>query len=212
MEQPVPSEEKLLKLIRKKEKPGSIGRGTGNPEFSASHKARSAGSANRIQYINRIFFVLIFVFLGFISLKVLRYAPIEEEMSLKMDTGEPLLQQNFDFSGARPFAEYVQSLEKRNIFDFEVPQMEPVMNLVNMEIIEPDPVVEEPVPDVASTLKLVGIVLSNVPEAIVENQQNNNETVFLRKGDQINGAVVEEIKEGILTLNVRGQKVELAVP
>ncbi len=58
------------------------------------------------------------------------------------------------------------------------------------------------------TLKLVGIVLDNNPEAIVEDIASK-QTLFLRVGDRYKEAVVEDIREGQVIFNYNGQQVVL---
>ena len=59
-------------------------------------------------------------------------------------------------------------------------------------------------------LKLVGVVLDQEPQAIVENRRTR-QTLFLRRGDRVEGAVVKEILEGKVILTYAGQSVELTL-
>ena len=62
--------------------------------------------------------------------------------------------------------------------------------------------------DLQKKLKLVGIVLDEAPQAVVEDQETH-ETYFLFVGDEIGQARVEEIQEEKVILLLNEEKVEL---
>ena len=62
--------------------------------------------------------------------------------------------------------------------------------------------------DLSKTLRLVGIVLDAQPKAIIERIAQK-ETVFLSKGETVEGAVLEDILEDKVILSYQDEKVEL---
>ncbi len=59
-------------------------------------------------------------------------------------------------------------------------------------------------------INLVGIISGADPQAIVENKKINK-TYYLRKGQFIEGIQIEDIQEGKIILNFKGQKYELYI-
>jgi hypothetical protein len=57
-------------------------------------------------------------------------------------------------------------------------------------------------------LKLVGVVLDGSPVVIIEDLKSK-ETLFMRKGDSVYGAVVDDIQEGKVIFSYQEQWVEL---
>ena len=98
---------------------------------------------------------------------------------------------------ARSFEEYASQMQGRSIFQSpserkKTPMLSPAVN----------------VSEVTKNLKLAGIVLDKDPQAIIKDVQTN-QNVFVHRGGRINGAVVEEILEGKVILNIQNQRVEL---
>ncbi len=108
----------------------------------------------------------------------------------------------------KPFSFYSEQIQKRDIFQLYVPVLEqkPVDTEVLQEQIDPQNV-HNPT-EFVQNLRLVGIVLDQTPEAIIEDLQTN-ETLFLHKGDQIREGVIEEIQESKVVFNYYGQHVEI---
>ncbi len=95
----------------------------------------------------------------------------------------------------KPFEYYSAQFDKRDIFE------SPLQKKEGGEAAQ--------APDITRNFKLVGIVLEpHMPEAIIEDVESKR-TLFLHKGDKINSAVVEEILEGKVILTIDDQKIEL---
>ena len=62
-------------------------------------------------------------------------------------------------------------------------------------------------PDFTKTIKLVGIVLDQNPQAVLKDLETN-QTLFLHPGQQIQGATLSEISEGKVILTYQDQKIE----
>ena len=98
---------------------------------------------------------------------------------------------------ARSFEEYTPQMQGRSIFQSPAERKKTPM---------PSPDVNAA--EVTKNLKLTGIVLDKDSQAIIKDIQTN-QNVFIRRGGHINGAVVEEILEGKVILNIQNQRVEL---
>jgi len=98
---------------------------------------------------------------------------------------------------ARSFEEYASQIQGRKIFQSPLEREKAQMSSLAVNVSE-----------VTKNLKLTGIVLDKDPQAIIKDVQMN-QNVFVHRGDQINGAVVEDILEGKVILNVQNQRVEL---
>ncbi len=97
----------------------------------------------------------------------------------------------------RSFEEYASQIQGRKVFQSPLEREKTQMLSAAVNVSE-----------VTKNLKLTGIVLDKDPQAIIKDVQVN-QNVFVHRGDQINGAVVEDILEGKVILNVQNQRVEL---
>ena len=103
-------------------------------------------------------------------------------------------------SQPKPYSVYREEVTKRDIFQSPLFQGAKTEN--------PNPSGASSVPELTKNLKLVGIILDNVSEAIIEDI-DAGQTFFLKKGEQIRGALVEDIKENKVILQYKDQRVEL---
>lgn len=62
--------------------------------------------------------------------------------------------------------------------------------------------------DLSGRYRLVGLIVDDHPQIIVEDQ-TTNETRFLKPGDSLDGAVLEDIQDGRALFVYNGQRVEL---
>lgn len=146
-----------------------------------------------------IFISIIFYKLNFVKKRLLEVKPLGAVDGPAVNAYGPI-------GEPQPFEYYSDIVKARDIFSLEAENPAPVTSEDNTATVVP----EKNITDMTSSLKLVGIILSGEPEAVFENQQNQ-ETVFLQKGARINEAVVEEIREGVVTLNYAGQKIDMRV-
>ncbi|VAW12082.1 hypothetical protein MNBD_BACTEROID05-1003, partial [hydrothermal vent metagenome] len=100
---------------------------------------------------------------------------------------------------AKPFTYYQQRIEKRDIF--QSPWEKPKIQREN-------PVVTKSFDELNKKIKIVGVVLDQNPQVIVENFKSK-ETVFLVPGDEIEGATLEEVQESRAIFLYQGKRVEL---
>lgn len=62
--------------------------------------------------------------------------------------------------------------------------------------------------DISDTIRLVGIVAGDSPQAIIEDKKSNK-TYYLNKGQSFNGYLVDEILEDRVILDCDGKKISL---
>ena len=204
------SEEKLLRLIRKKNKssapplPSQERNTTISPDLA--DQAQTAGKPMDFLTLSiRVLavtagIILIFVLNNFVLLRTkpaLTQAPssatqIVKDTSLK--EGE-LSAPAFD---VRPFDSYKQMMEGRDVF--QSPWERPV---------QAAPVSGASAAELTKQLKLVGILLDKDPKAVVEDL-GTHQTFFVSPGERIGNAVVQEIRQDKVILIFGQEKVELA--
>ena len=211
MSQSVTSEEKLLKLIRKKEQSNKTGKKRGIlQEFLFG----TEGFDGSFKFLNRFFIILIclslliiFSKLLFVKESTIEFSAPKGKESVDKEPSE------LHLAIPEPFESYDEIIKKRNIFEFETEESKQPSEVVPSPEAPPspppppEPVAQTTIQDVTRNLKLVGIVLTKEPEAVVEDSEKN-ETLFLHKGDQVNGAAIEEIKEGLVVFTLNGQRME----
>jgi len=108
----------------------------------------------------------------------------------------------------KSYGHYREQLQKRDVFQFPEDKPTAASKKVSVKKAVKSLVSKAPKAVSVNSLKLVGIILDKNPEAIVEDPKKR-ETLFLRKGDEIEGAIVEEILEGKVIFLYEGRKVEL---
>ncbi len=205
------SEEKLLRLIRKKnQQEASTSSSAG---FDATVKPGreqalpSRKAVDSLGFVIRILMGLSAVLSVFILVKY--GTAIFQEIKIPAVVIDP------DFAGqvspetsSKPLGEavdlsvpafesYRPAMEGRDIF--QAPWERPVV-----ETIPPGNLAS----GLGQQLKLVGILLDNDPKAIIEDV-TTKQTFFLSSGERIRDAVVEEIREDKVILGLAQEKIEL---
>lgn len=210
MDKQVSSEEKLLKLIRKKKpfsrqgKPdnleGSLGDSVDKSSLKQLGKKNKKGS-DLILLSTRILILISLLMVGYIVYKYLWLGsdqgfgrdnePIVVTRGVKID--DVVIPQE----EPKPFTYYQDVISERNVF--QAP-----WDIVKKEV-EIVPVVEN---DLNQKLKVVGIILDEQPTAIMEDLVSK-QSVFMGIGDEIYNARLEDILEDKVVFILNGQRVEL---
>lgn len=185
------SEEKLLQLIRgiKSKKPDGAFQG--------------AWSQRHWLGLNRLLAAAIVVLAAVL---IWRYQALRREYTVQAAqeaSRKPGLQ---SAPAAGPAVEYTDSFENvRGVFGsrniFQPAQAQETADTVQI----PE---EQPRMDFSQMYRIAGIVLGDEPMAIVENIQSST-TVFLTVGDSLDNAVVKEIQQDRVILEIDGKIVEL---
>ncbi len=173
-----------------------------------SSSSHIRGDSGIFHVLNGILISFIILLIVYVTYELVFITKEDERMSKKssMVFENTIPEESLSFSEPQPFSYYASQLEKRDIFHFPQPPVPQMENTVKTEVV----IVPQNVPNLMDlkNLNLVGIVLDQYPTAIVEDQQSK-ETLFLHIGDQINEAVVEQIKKSKVIFNFHGQRVEL---
>lgn len=201
------SEEKLLRLIRKKDK-FSESLSLDHPAISPDLPGEAQGPEKRMDVLAlsiRVLAVTACVILIFVLNKYARAKPpaalepsfqtqITEDISSLSGKGEespvPAIE-------TRSFESYKQMMAGRDVF--QAPWEKPVQEV---------PASNVSAAELAKHLKLVGILLDKDPKAIVEDL-GTQQTFFVSPGEKIGNAVVGEIRQDKVILIFGQEKVEL---
>jgi type II secretory pathway component PulC len=202
-------EEKLLKLIR----------GQGAQNGAADMKPAGANSTIAteqksglkfslrplmIKYlflfrINRIIPVIFIAFCVYLLASFLYPFLFLREIKLPQITPEKIPEQGAGVTrNIKPYEYYIQGIPERNVFgNLSAPQgqvPETSRGGVNS--------------DLTKDLNLLGIISGENPQAVIEDK-NSQKTYYLNKNQSINDFVIEDIQEGRVILNYKGQRYEL---
>ncbi len=211
METNINPEDKLLRLIRNKNKvPGSpLAAALQNqkvksgsvfrPSYAAGTRAfliRFSQSIFSLKKINVILFFLVIAFLGYVVFELFffregntKYLQTAKEAASKTETKDTLAQ-------VSPTLDYYTSqVNKRDIFRPVLGQDQATGSAATQN-------------EQVSNLRLAGIILDKQPQAIIEDIKLKK-TYFLYRGDYIGDIKVEEILESKVILSYAGEKFEL---
>ncbi|OGX37657.1 MAG: hypothetical protein A3G91_04570 [Omnitrophica WOR_2 bacterium RIFCSPLOWO2_12_FULL_50_9] len=203
-EKQISSEEKLLRLIRKKSAPVKAGRRKKDervPGISGAGGGEAEGNARRdfLDVSNRVLAVAAAgIFLSLVLWYSLKGRLTTEDMTLGDGAAEkiPVWEQG-DISDPRPFDFYDEEIAGRDFFQNPWQKSEGTASSLAGSASE-----------IGRQLKLVGILLDNDPKAIIEDAATQ-QTFFVSTGERIGEALVEEIREDKVILIFHEEKVEL---
>jgi len=204
MEKQTSSEEKLLKLIRKKDTPKEVDKNVGSKFTEAKAEAKKKDEAKAsggefLKRVNRLLtlvapVLLVYVVYSYLDLEQKDMRVIDSEI-IESKQGSKLKEDHK--SETESFSYYQDALLERNLF--ESPWEKP-------KIVKGDD--SRASSDLQSQIKIVGIVLDDDPKAIIEDIKTK-QTFFLSKGEKINGAMIEEIREDMVIFNYNNERIEL---
>ncbi len=205
-------EEKLLNLIKghKTSTPSSlhprdtskdkkIFSGTTGAKPNVKYSAKSfINTYLTFPYIKRLMLVLIgicFIYLviAFIypwfGLKEIKLPEVPDDKPKIAESGLELEKKT------KPYEFYLQGLGQRQIFSANfVQEGTAASSVVDTDLIK--------------HINLVGIISGDNPQAVIEDKKANK-TYYLNKGQFIDELQIEDIKEGHIILNYKGQRYEL---
>lgn len=197
------SEEKLLKLIRKKNSAGAGAR-SGGPKEASSQEARRDLSrpGARLDLLAFAPRVLMAAALGLAVYGVVQYVTFKPAQAVSdvappegpeetLDVLAPALKER------PPSGTYQESMEARDIF--QAPWEKPAAGAASAGA---------SALELAKNLKVVGILLDADPKAIIEDTAMK-QTFFVSPGERVGGAILEEIREDRVILIFNEERVEL---
>lgn len=198
------SEEKLLKLIRKKDNSqiydNKLANGKNNVQDKKDGDVKKARhNINFLKICNRLLVAGAVVISCYIAFRYFIFnkneillAQESIEITKSIEGNDVNL-----FEEKKPFSYYKETIASRNIFQAPWEKLkEDIGDIV------------EEVPSIKKKLKLVGVLLDNNPMAIVEDLKTK-QTLFVFKGDKVGGALLEEIHEGKVIFLYENERVEI---
>ncbi len=197
----ITSEEKLLKLIRRKEQQHKAAARTGEkPPAQALPGGLTVQRRDWLALANRGLTGIVAVLAAYLFIKVLFVpSPNVEEVAVEAtaETAAPAA----PGTTLQPVGTYLDVMEKRNIFSTSFKSDETGEEI---PIVTAPTATDEPL----QGLRLVGIVMDSNPQAIIEDVREK-QTYFLFKGESVNTVVVEDISAGKVVVSHGGQTYEL---
>jgi hypothetical protein len=181
-------EEKLLKLIRIKRPDKDKQRA------QALYKTkRSFELKNVLRLINALLMIAALALMAFLIYRV--FFALDSQGRVGSETllslkSEPVQQQEAS-EEKKPFEYYKAQFLKRDLFERPLDQV-----AANASV------------DLTKRYKLVGIVLGDVPEAIVEDL-TTKKTIFVHQGERLDAVEVKTIEEGRIIFLQEGLEIEL---
>lgn len=205
-EHPVTSEEKLLRLIRKKNHEGLSAASPPGPGAALKPMTDQAPQPKKaVDSLGAAIRVLAGLSAGMLVFILVKYGTAKPQ-EIKIAPVVPQAQESPEAVAAaeeptdlavQPFESYQRAMEGRDIF--QAPWEKPVEDL---------PAAGGSASELSKQLKLVGILLDKDPKAILEDLATQ-QTFFLSPGERIGNAVVEEIREDKVILGFGKERVEL---
>jgi len=207
MNDPVPAEEKLLRLIRKKDKTkakkGNTEKGKKDSSQTSSFENKNLVrvSSNPLVSVNRM---LIVGCVGALVLLVFQYFILEADEPALLDHEQAVLrreaaQPKIIKSIVKPFSFYGTQIKERNIFQslWEKPKQEDQTAIAA-------PIIS----NLSSDFKVLGVMLDDAPKATIE-EVKTKKTFIVSVGENIGNAMVEAIFEDKVLLNLNDDIIEL---
>lgn len=200
MKDNISPEEKLLKLIKENKKPASE-----KITFASATKPAIKHSSRSFPdkyltpvYIQKVTGLLLAISIAYlissfiypwVSLKKIKLPAVSSE-KLKLEGP------NFEIAKeARPYEFYLQGLGQRQIFSSQAsPGGAAALSAADADLIK--------------DINLVGIISGDNPQAVIEDKKIQK-TYYLNKGQFMGELQIEDIREGKIILNYKGQRYEL---
>lgn len=194
-------EERLLKLIRHKERHPLKGEVATKAKDTASpvkgNLVESKDEKKIFRLVERVLLGLAVVLVVAILYEFLLTGHNAATLLKEPQTKEKdVIADEFASLEPKPSTYYTAAMKERDIF------ASPLAGKKS------DHITTTSIPELAKRLRLVGIVLDNTSEAIIEDVETN-QTFFLHKGERIKDAIVDDILESKVILLYGNQKVEL---
>ena len=207
MKKDITSEEKLLNLIRKKNPEG-------NKEKTKTVEGKSlrwmpSVSGDSPDFSRTSIRVLLVFCLGlvfYIASHIFLFKPSGDDLVTleAKDNADDGTAAEEVLPSPQPFSDYAKTIDERDIFMSALQRAQSQAAVTA----QPETVTVQPVLDFSQNFKLVGIILDSDPKAVVEDLKNQR-TLFLSYGDQLEGAVLKEIRDGKVIFTINDQSIEL---
>ena len=193
------SEEKLLNLIRTKEK--TVQAKLSKAPASDKSSKVVGNKTDLLKNLNILIAVISFFILSYLLTK---YFSMDKRELYQWSSGSEASKKDAPLPSVskletRSFSDYEGRIKQRDFFEF------PWEKTNTMAANAP----ANPVSDLSKQFKLVGIVLDRDPKAIIEDLRTK-ETLFMSKGERIGDAVLQDIQEDKAIFLYNNEKIELS--
>lgn len=202
MKDNISPEEKLLKLIKgDKKQPVEKKDPSLQPAVKITAKKSDPGSIRKslihfligkikpLLIVGSLIYLIVSFIYPWVGLKKINLPAVSEKIKQ-----EPQLEIKKE---SKPFESYLKDIEGRQIFGTFSGQQESLAQVAAEA-------------DSIKDINLLGVILGDNPQAIIEDKKTQK-TVYVSRGQFIGQFQVEEIKEGKVILNYKGQRYELGV-
>ena len=209
---PLTPEEKLLRII---EAPPGAARAMGPRRrlqdfkfslefFKTKYGPKAVEKARALLNLRSLNVLLVVLSVGatvFLVFDFLMGMPRSSVLDRIEASGKKIKAADLTIEGLEPLAIYTQEITQRNIFSLPEPPPAPA------------PAAQAPVPspeatELTTNLKLVGIIWSDVPQAMLEDSKEQR-TYLLNRGASIKGARVKDILKDRVILSYDNQDIEI---
>jgi len=144
--------------------------------------------------INVALIILIILSIGYSLLELLTPERSLDQKELILSKREDDVDKEpITVSSLKPYSYYFQQINKRDIFNADF-----------LSSTSTDPLLENSF----NSLTLVGIVLDEIPQAIIEDKKDKK-SYFLNKGDYVGEVKIEDILEGKVIISYEDEEFEL---
>ncbi len=209
-EQEKTAEEKLLRLIRQKNPSSRGNERTGGPGAEPLRSGPTGSRRDFFKIINRVLLGMCIILAIGNVYKFMEKKDYSADLGIENKLeGEALSLKDIPFEAVRPFSFYSEIVAKRNIF-LSKPKLPAEETAPQVEAPAVKPMVQKDYQAMTRHLKLVGIILSQDPEAVIENGKTK-ETLFVHKGETMEGGTIIDIQEGKVVLRIEDQEIELTL-
>ena len=157
-------------------------------------------SNNILNTLSKAFALLSACLLVYILIKIVLIKKILSSENEKIITSNSIEQTDKLLPFNLPFTQYVQTLEGRNFF-----QLPKEKKPDALKIVQKDP----PLQDLTKNIKILGIMLSQKPQVIVQNLLTN-ETSILSLGDKFNDLKLTDIQKEKIIFEHQGQILQVS--
>jgi len=200
-------EERLLNLIRKKDRRPKTREHQPTIDTTTAYNISARPQKSFIQLSSFKFWnhlliaiagiLVVYIVLEFLFLNGQEKAIVKS--ALKVGTGNKSYR--IEASSAKPYSYYANQFRQRDIFDISQ----------GVADVSAGPRVgSSDFQQMAKDLRLVGVILDNNPQAIIENKAEGK-TYFLHRGEKINDLKIEVITESKAILSYGKERLELSL-
>lgn len=198
------SEEKLLKLIRQKKKPGHSNNGQSAHDGASTKQGKAKKKrTHSFRKISFIFFFLSFGCVVYIAVNTLQTnnkneVPLGGGVDVRRMNRVNRIAKKVSLPKAKPFHFYEQRFQKRDIFE-----------LPGMKVKSKSNILDNIGADLSKRIKIVGIVIDQDSKVIIEDIKTGK-TFFMSEGESVGSAVIEKIQDDKVIFKYNNKEVELS--